>query len=143
MQIHLGNIHSKNAYYESKNLYRLISLMFQNDISRIFTHISQKALAVMTSLRNKDPTTGRAMEPCTTAFRCNRNLSYSTIYRKSTAVFGLKPKVIVSLQYDLEGLLPSMATPKYLLWGLSFLKLYEIEESRASKFRVDKKACWK
>ena len=64
---------------------------------------------------------------------CDRNLSSSTINRRSKSVFGITPKVCVFIWLHLEGLLPVGAKPKHLLWALSFLKLYEVEEDRASR----------
>lgn len=76
---------------------------------------------------------------CAIVLHCDRNLSFRTIERRCAGVFGLKPKVCVFLWYHLEGLLPSGATPTYLLWALSFLKLYEVEEARSSRLQVDEK----
>ena len=74
---------------------------------------------------------------------CDRNLSTSTINRRSAALFGLKPNLLVLLWYSLEGLIPKTANLHHLLWALSFLKLYEVEEARASRFQIDEKTCRK
>ena len=47
------------------------------------------------------------------------------------------------LWFSLEGLVPRRTTPKHLLWGLNFLKLYEVEEARARRLHVDEKTCRK
>ena len=88
-------------------------------------------------------TTDEIRSLCSSILHCDRNLAVSTIDRRSAAIFGIKPKVCVFLWYSLEGLLPNRAEPKHFLWALSFLKLYEVEESRASRFQVDEKTCRK
>ena len=88
-------------------------------------------------------TTERMRSICARALYCDRNLCSSTIDRRSKAVFGIAPKVCVFLWLHLEGLLPVGAKPKHLLWALSFLKLYEVEEGRASRLQVDEKTCRK
>ena len=80
---------------------------------------------------------------CSQVLHCDRNLSSKTINRRSCAVFGIQPKTCVFLWFHLEGLLPVGAEPKHLLWALSFLKLYEVEEGRASRLQVDEKTCRK
>ena len=83
--------------------------------------------------------TSRMTDVCTVLLHIDRNISTSTINRRCAAVFGLNPKMCVYLWYHLEGLLPDLASPKHMLWVLSCLKLYEVEESRASRLQVDEK----
>ena len=91
-----------------------------------------------------DPVTTNVMnETCCIVLHCDRSLSTSTINRRAAAVFGLKPNVIVFLWYSLEGLLPKSANLEHLLWALSFLKCYEVEEARASRLQVNEKTCRK
>ena len=47
--------------------------------------------------------------------------------------FGMTLNVCVFLWLHLGGLLTVGAIPKHLLWSLSCLKLYEVEEDRASR----------
>ena len=80
---------------------------------------------------------------CSQILHCDRKLSTSTINRRCAAVFGLKPKIGVDLWYHLKGLLPNGAAPEHMLWALSFLKLYEVEEARASRLGVHEETCRK
>ena len=75
---------------------------------------------------------------CSRILHCDRNLAKSTVDRRSAAVL-----VCVFLWYSLEGLSPNRAESKHLLKALSFLKLYEVEKSSATRFLVDKKTCRK
>ena len=76
---------------------------------------------------------------CSQILYYDRKLSTSTINRRCAAVFGLKPKIRVHLWYHLKGLLPNGAAPEHMSWAISFLKLYEVEEARASRLGVDEK----
>ena len=91
-----------------------------------------------------DPVTTDVMtEICCIVLHCDRNLSKTTINRRSAAVFGLKPKLIVLLWYNLGGLIPKIAKLHHLLWALLFLKLYEVEEARACRLQIDEETCRK
>ena len=80
---------------------------------------------------------------CKVMLHCDRSLSSLTISRRCAAVFGIRPKIIFFLWLSLEGLVPRRTTPNHLLWALSFLKLYEVEEARACRLHVDEKTCRK
>ena len=74
---------------------------------------------------------------------CDRNLAVSTIDQRSPAIFGIKAKVCAFLRYSLEGLLSIRAEAKNFDVGAFFLKLYEVDESLATRFQVDEKTCTK
>jgi len=57
------------------------------------------------------------------------------------AAFGCSPKVAAALWNRLDGkeLLPRDALVKHLLWGLAFLKLYNVERAQAPPSGADEK----
>ena len=103
----------------------------------------QKQMYLMDFSNFSVKTTDEIRLLCSRILHCDRNLAKSTIDRWSAAVFGIKPKVCVFIWYSSEGLLPNRAEPKHLLQAISFLKLHEVEESRATRFLVDEKTCRK
>ena len=76
---------------------------------------------------------------CTSLFYSDRNLANSNINQRSIALFGVEPNICVFIWLQLSGHVLRETEPKHLLWGLSFLKLYEIECASSTRFQTDEK----
>ena len=72
-----------------------------------------------------------------------RKLTRSSIDRRCTAVFGVKPNTCVFIWLNLGGHVPDGTKPEHLLWGLAFLKLYEVEDAFSTRVHTDAKTCRK
>ena len=110
---------------------------------KLYCHHSVVQTLTMTDYNLDTMTTTVMYKICSIVLHCDCNLSTSTINRRLAAFFGLKPKSLVLLWYSLEGLIPKRAKLQHLLWALSFLKLYEFKEVRASRFQVDQETSCK
>ena len=73
----------------------------------------------------------------------DRRLMGSIIDRRCAAVFGVKTKLCVFIWLYYGGRVPQGTKPKHLLWGLAFLKLYEVEEAFCTRVQADEKTCRK
>ena len=80
---------------------------------------------------------------CCRTLHFDRVLAASTIDRRCGAVFGVKPKTCVFIWLQLGGHVPESTKPHHLLWGLAFLKLYEVEDALSTRVRADRKTCRK
>lgn len=65
--------------------------------------------------------------------------SRKTILRRYKSFFGISPTVCSIVWQESKDDHPHGATPKHLLWALSFLKQYSTEHYRRSIFQADEK----
>ena len=83
--------------------------------------------------------TNKRVESSSILLHTDRKLTRLIIDRQCTALFGVRPNTCVFIWLNLGGLVPDGTKPEHLIWGLTFLKLYEVENAFSNRVHANEK----